>query len=213
MSRLDICDCLVNNHSNISLFSIWTISWERHQNLVMFHAILVSFAEMTKVQIYLILHSEEQASHVLICLQRFKLGVSFTCLASHVARWCLTAKFVLIFLTGVIWRYDCLWQWKGKVHIMIPCLVECWNRVFFLCTDFTIGVSCFNDSNTLSVLLLFSFRWTLLIQRVIWIVQCEGGEWFHYQCVGLSSETRFKGKWYCPHCRSLQRRGMLDVPT
>lgn len=43
--------------------------------------------------------------------------------------------------------------------------------------------------------------------------KCEGGEWFHYQCVGLSSETRFKGKWYCPHCRSLQRRGMLDVPT
>ncbi|CAM6120444.1 unnamed protein product [Calypogeia fissa] len=41
---------------------------------------------------------------------------------------------------------------------------------------------------------------------------CNGGEWFHYQCVGLSSETRFKGKWYCPDCRSLQRRGLLDPP-
>ncbi|ERM93545.1 hypothetical protein AMTRI_Chr03g55740 [Amborella trichopoda] len=30
---------------------------------------------------------------------------------------------------------------------------------------------------------------------------CEGGEWFHYSCVGLTSETRFKGKWYCPTCR------------
>ncbi|CAN0920622.1 PHD finger protein ING2 [Linum grandiflorum] len=32
---------------------------------------------------------------------------------------------------------------------------------------------------------------------------CEGGEWFHYTCVGLTPETRFKGKWYCPTCRML----------
>lgn len=32
---------------------------------------------------------------------------------------------------------------------------------------------------------------------------CQGGEWFHYQCVGLTPETRFKGKWYCPTCRQL----------
>ncbi|EEF36929.1 PHD finger protein ING2 isoform X1 [Ricinus communis] len=32
---------------------------------------------------------------------------------------------------------------------------------------------------------------------------CQGGEWFHYACVGLTSETRFKGKWYCPTCRML----------
>ncbi|KAK8689498.1 hypothetical protein V6N13_088214 [Hibiscus sabdariffa] len=32
---------------------------------------------------------------------------------------------------------------------------------------------------------------------------CEGGEWFHYACVGLTPETRFKGKWYCPTCRLL----------
>ncbi|XP_077220521.1 PHD finger protein-like protein [Tasmannia lanceolata] len=30
---------------------------------------------------------------------------------------------------------------------------------------------------------------------------CEGGEWFHYSCVGLTPETRFKGKWFCPTCR------------
>ncbi|KAL5154518.1 PHD finger protein ING2 [Glycine soja] len=29
---------------------------------------------------------------------------------------------------------------------------------------------------------------------------CQGGEWFHYSCVGLTQETRFKGKWYCPTC-------------
>ncbi|KAL2923217.1 PHD finger protein ING2 [Bienertia sinuspersici] len=32
---------------------------------------------------------------------------------------------------------------------------------------------------------------------------CLGGEWFHYACVGLTPETRFKGKWYCPTCRDL----------
>lgn len=33
---------------------------------------------------------------------------------------------------------------------------------------------------------------------------CEGGEWFHYSCVGLTPETRFKGKWFCPTCRQHQ---------
>ncbi|THU64772.1 hypothetical protein C4D60_Mb01t29960 [Musa balbisiana] len=33
---------------------------------------------------------------------------------------------------------------------------------------------------------------------------CEGGEWFHYSCVGLTPETRFKGKWFCPTCRNQQ---------
>lgn len=33
---------------------------------------------------------------------------------------------------------------------------------------------------------------------------CEGGEWFHYSCVGLTPETRFKGKWFCPTCRQQQ---------
>ncbi|KAG0485347.1 hypothetical protein HPP92_009222 [Vanilla planifolia] len=33
---------------------------------------------------------------------------------------------------------------------------------------------------------------------------CEGGEWFHYSCVGLTPETRFKGKWYCPTCKQQQ---------
>ncbi|XP_028761281.1 PHD finger protein ING2 [Neltuma alba] len=32
---------------------------------------------------------------------------------------------------------------------------------------------------------------------------CQGGEWFHYACVGLTPETRFKGKWYCPTCKLL----------
>lgn len=34
---------------------------------------------------------------------------------------------------------------------------------------------------------------------------CQGGEWFHYSCVGLTPETRFKGKWYCPTCRQLSQ--------
>jgi inhibitor of growth protein 4 len=28
---------------------------------------------------------------------------------------------------------------------------------------------------------------------------CEGGEWFHFECVGLTEQP--KGKWYCPQCR------------
>lgn len=32
---------------------------------------------------------------------------------------------------------------------------------------------------------------------------CQGGEWFHYSCVGLTPETRFKGKWFCPTCKPL----------
>ncbi|KAH9604516.1 hypothetical protein KSS87_008294, partial [Heliosperma pusillum] len=32
---------------------------------------------------------------------------------------------------------------------------------------------------------------------------CQEGEWFHYACVGLTPETRFEGKWYCPTCRQL----------
>ncbi|KAK1310462.1 PHD finger protein ING2 [Acorus calamus] len=36
---------------------------------------------------------------------------------------------------------------------------------------------------------------------------CEGGEWFHYSCVGLTPETRFKDKWYCPTCYNLKRSG------
>lgn len=39
---------------------------------------------------------------------------------------------------------------------------------------------------------------------------CEGGEWFHYACVGLTPETRFKGKWYCPTCKMLPRKGVSD---
>ncbi|CAI0432301.1 unnamed protein product [Linum tenue] len=35
------------------------------------------------------------------------------------------------------------------------------------------------------------------------VSQCQGGEWFHYTCVGLTPETRFKGIWYCPTCRLL----------
>lgn len=28
-------------------------------------------------------------------------------------------------------------------------------------------------------------------------------EWFHFECVGLTPETRPKGKWYCKECRKL----------
>ncbi|KAL7116909.1 hypothetical protein ACP275_03G035900 [Erythranthe tilingii] len=30
---------------------------------------------------------------------------------------------------------------------------------------------------------------------------CQGGEWFHYACVGLSQETGLKGRWFCPTCK------------
>ncbi|ORY82104.1 the Ing1 Phd finger in complex with A histone H3k4me3 peptide, partial [Protomyces lactucae-debilis] len=28
---------------------------------------------------------------------------------------------------------------------------------------------------------------------------CEGGEWFHFACLGLTGAP--KGKWYCDTCR------------
>ena len=31
-------------------------------------------------------------------------------------------------------------------------------------------------------------------------------EWFHYSCVGLSTEAKFKGNWYCPACTAERRR-------
>eukprot|EP00897_Mesotaenium_endlicherianum_P009849 jgi/Mesen1/8893/ME000535S08205 len=37
---------------------------------------------------------------------------------------------------------------------------------------------------------------------------CKGGEWFHYSCVGLTSEPQ--GKWFCPACRALQRRSTME---
>ena len=35
--------------------------------------------------------------------------------------------------------------------------------------------------------------------------QCDV-EWFHYSCVGLSTEAKFKGNWYCPACTAERRR-------
>ena len=31
-------------------------------------------------------------------------------------------------------------------------------------------------------------------------------DWFHYSCVGLSTEAKFKGNWYCPACTAERRR-------
>ena len=30
---------------------------------------------------------------------------------------------------------------------------------------------------------------------------CEHGEWFHFNCVGLTNKP--KGKWYCPNCKEI----------
>ena len=35
-------------------------------------------------------------------------------------------------------------------------------------------------------------------------------EWFHFECVGITLETRPKGKWYCKACSALRRAGKLD---
>ena len=34
-------------------------------------------------------------------------------------------------------------------------------------------------------------------------------EWFHYDCVGLSSPP--KGKWYCRECLTLRKKGLLKT--
>lgn len=32
-------------------------------------------------------------------------------------------------------------------------------------------------------------------------------EWFHFECVGLTTENRPKGKWYCRECTQLRKAG------
>lgn len=32
-------------------------------------------------------------------------------------------------------------------------------------------------------------------------------EWFHFDCVGITKESRPKGKWYCPQCASTMKKG------
>jgi hypothetical protein len=39
----------------------------------------------------------------------------------------------------------------------------------------------------------------------------ECGEWFHFQCVGLTATNRPKVKWLCPECAALKRRGLLKL--
>ena len=43
---------------------------------------------------------------------------------------------------------------------------------------------------------------------------CKGGEWFHYECVGLGPERAVRGRvWYCPTCRAQKRRRLADAPS
>lgn len=35
-------------------------------------------------------------------------------------------------------------------------------------------------------------------------------EWFHFECVGITLETRPKGKWYCKACSALKRAGKIE---
>jgi hypothetical protein len=37
--------------------------------------------------------------------------------------------------------------------------------------------------------------------------ECEGGEWFHLECVGLTSLPPRRGKWFCPECKGRGKGG------
>jgi hypothetical protein len=37
--------------------------------------------------------------------------------------------------------------------------------------------------------------------------ECEGGEWFHLECVGLTSLPPRRGKWFCPECVGRKKGG------
>jgi hypothetical protein len=37
--------------------------------------------------------------------------------------------------------------------------------------------------------------------------ECEGGEWFHLECVGLTSLPPRRGKWFCPECVRRKKGG------
>ncbi len=42
------------------------------------------------------------------------------------------------------------------------------------------------------------------------MIACENEtcvvEWFHFACVGLSSDAKIKGKWFCATCAAEKRR-------
>ena len=44
------------------------------------------------------------------------------------------------------------------------------------------------------------------------MVRCDdaacalGRGWFHFACVGLSTDAKIKGKWYCNACSAERRR-------
>ena len=42
------------------------------------------------------------------------------------------------------------------------------------------------------------------------MIACENEacavEWFHFACVGLSTDAKIKGKWYCNACAAERRR-------
>ena len=42
------------------------------------------------------------------------------------------------------------------------------------------------------------------------MIACENEgcavEWFHFACVGLSSDAKIKGKWFCPTCTAERRK-------
>ncbi|RRT46679.1 hypothetical protein B296_00052721 [Ensete ventricosum] len=77
---------------------------------------------------------------------------------------------------------------------------------YCVCHQVSFGdmIACDNENSIISCQQLYSCLSHLLFHLVVFDPQCEGGEWFHYSCVGLTPETRFKGKWFCPTCRNQQ---------
>ncbi|KAL8727960.1 MAG: hypothetical protein Q9166_005725 [cf. Caloplaca sp. 2 TL-2023] len=79
---------------------------------------------------------------------------------------------------------------------------------YCICGDVSYGdmVQCeSNETNQVRDLFLPVFRQSSLLTRLstcmLMLQQCEGGEWFHFECMGLKEAPPRRKKWWCPVCR------------
>ncbi|KAL8847318.1 MAG: hypothetical protein Q9221_007634 [Calogaya cf. arnoldii] len=76
---------------------------------------------------------------------------------------------------------------------------------YCVCGDVSWGGMVKCDNNEVSILTMPSLRNEAFAPFYVdqWLMQqqCEGGEWFHYSCVGLTEAPPRRKKWWCPTCR------------
>lgn len=73
---------------------------------------------------------------------------------------------------------------------------------YCICGDVSYGDMVKCENNQVSVLFRTLSYGPLSIERSLLICeQCEGGEWFHFECMGMTEAPGRRVKWWCPTCR------------